>query len=84
MIQSILDVNNSILGCLKCNIVYHMVSDSCYTPMCKKCDGDLSYFNHDYDSGEVQHDSWWSSNGATKEKIEPDHISKNNKGENNY
>jgi len=63
-------------ACIKCRIVYIMMSDSCTTPMCKKCGGSVKNIgNLPYDA-EYTHfsrDASWSSNLATKSDIDPNY-----------
>lgn len=64
-------------GCPKCNIVYHMISDSTENPICKKCGGQVLYMNSDrveYDR--VMHDYMWSSINPKPEDIDPDYMPK--------
>ncbi len=64
-------------GCPKCNINYHMISDSCTTPMCKKCGGKV--FHIDYEeskSDKILQDHMWSSNNATASDIDPNYTPK--------
>jgi hypothetical protein len=54
-----------------------MVSDSCDTPMCKKCGGKLTYLDHEHArSDKILHDHMWSSNGASSDDIDPDYVPK--------
>lgn len=66
-------------ACLGCRIVYCMISDSCDTPMCKKCGGSVAYVGnppyHEYYK-DFDLDRMWSSNNATSNDIDPNYIPK--------
>ncbi len=64
-------------GCPKCNINYHMISDSCNTPMCKKCGGKIIYLDNELSqNNKMLHDHMWSSNLATSKDVDPNYIPK--------
>ena len=65
-------------GCPKCNIVYHMVSDSTPDPICKKCGGSVVYWETDFveqfTNVNVTHDFMWSSNNPKPQDIDPNYV----------
>ncbi|MGY5146608.1 MAG: hypothetical protein ACW9W4_01205 [Candidatus Nitrosopumilus sp. bin_7KS] len=63
-------------ACIGCRIVYIMISDSCDTPMCKKCGGSVKNIgNLPYDDyySDFKRDNCWSSNTASKLDIDADY-----------
>lgn len=59
--------------CIKCRIMYLMISDSCDTPMCKKCGGpvkNIGSVHHDAEYTYFARDNSWSSNAASKLDID--------------
>lgn len=51
-----------------------MISDSCTTPMCKKCGGKIFFIDYNQSSSnEILHDYSWSSNNATIRDIDPNY-----------
>ena len=64
-------------ACPRCNIVYHMISDSMSNPVCKKCGHLVVYWDEDdvkqFGPVKVLHDFSWSSDIVTPDMIDPDY-----------